>query len=45
MSKTLVIGALPMSLINFRGNLIKSLVANDHQVIARAGSDLHNPLN
>jgi glycosyltransferase involved in cell wall biosynthesis len=36
MSKILVIGALPSSLVNFRGELIKSLLANDHQVVAMA---------
>ncbi len=34
--KILLIGALPSSLINFRGELIKLFVSNDHQVIAMA---------
>lgn len=36
MSKIVVIGTLAESLINFRGDLIKSLVANGHQVIGMA---------
>ncbi|MEY8200126.1 MAG: glycosyltransferase family 4 protein [Colwellia sp.] len=34
--KVLIIGALPSSLVNFRGELIKSLVANGHEVVAMA---------
>ncbi len=34
--KICIIGALPLSLINFRGELIKSFVENGHQVIAMA---------
>jgi glycosyltransferase involved in cell wall biosynthesis len=34
--KICVIGALPSSLVNFRGELIKLLVANNHQVVAMA---------
>jgi len=34
--KICIIGALPSSLINFRGELIKSLVAEGHNVIAMA---------
>ncbi|NOR69590.1 MAG: glycosyltransferase [Methylomarinum sp.] len=36
MIKIIVIGALPNSLVNFRGELIDSLVSNGHQVIAMA---------
>ncbi|WP_020676309.1 glycosyltransferase family 4 protein [Geopsychrobacter electrodiphilus] len=38
MSKIIVIGALPESLINFRGELLKSFVANGHDVTAMAGN-------
>ncbi|MCK5667201.1 MAG: glycosyltransferase family 1 protein, partial [Thiotrichaceae bacterium] len=38
MIKIIVIGALPSSLVNFRGELISSLVSNGHQVIAMASS-------
>ena len=36
--KICIIGALPSSLINFRGELIKSFVTNGHQVIAMASN-------
>jgi len=36
MSKVIVIGALPSSLINFRGELIKLFIANGHKVVAIA---------
>ena len=36
MSKVLVIGALPESLLNFRGDLLRSLIAGGHKVIAMA---------
>lgn len=36
MAKVIVIGALPESLLNFRGNLIKDFVAAGHDVIAMA---------
>ncbi|MEY8197907.1 MAG: glycosyltransferase family 4 protein [Colwellia sp.] len=36
MKKIIIIGALPFSLINFRGELIKAFVANGHKVIAMA---------
>lgn len=36
MSKVIVIGALPSSLINFRGELLTALVAAGHQVIGMA---------
>jgi len=36
MLKIIIIGALPSSLINFRGELIKSFVENDHKVITMA---------
>lgn len=34
--KVLIIGALPESLLNFRGNLIKDIRVNGHEVIAMA---------
>lgn len=34
MSKVLVIGVLPESLLNFRGDLIKAVVASGHDVVA-----------
>ena len=36
MNKILIIGTLPASLVNFRGELIELLVANDQQVVAMA---------
>jgi glycosyltransferase involved in cell wall biosynthesis len=36
--KICIIGTLPSSLINFRGELIKSFVSNGHQVIAMASN-------
>jgi len=36
MSKILIIGALPSSLINFRGELIKLFLTRNHQVVAMA---------
>jgi len=36
LSKILIIGVLPSSLINFRGELIKLFVTNGHEVIAMA---------
>lgn len=35
--KVIIIGALAESLVNFRGDLIKSLVASGHEVVAMAG--------
>lgn len=37
MSKIVIIGALAESLLNFRGDLIRSLVASGHTVVAMAG--------
>jgi glycosyltransferase involved in cell wall biosynthesis len=34
--KVIIIGALPSSLVNFRGELIKSFLANGHEVVAMA---------
>jgi len=36
MSRIIIIGALPSSLVNFREELIKLFIANNHQVIAMA---------
>ncbi len=41
MARILIIGALPLSLVNFRGPLIKALVAKGHQVLTAA--DGHDP--
>lgn len=38
MSRVVVVGALPESLINFRGNLLKALVASGHEVTAMAAA-------
>ncbi|MBN1905483.1 MAG: glycosyltransferase family 4 protein [Deltaproteobacteria bacterium] len=39
MSRVVLIGALPESLINFRGNLLNALMAAGHMVTAMAGTD------
>lgn len=38
MLKIIIIGALPSSLINFRGELIKSFISHGHQVVAMASN-------
>jgi glycosyltransferase involved in cell wall biosynthesis len=38
MAKILVVGALPLSLVNFRGDLIRALVGAGHEVVAMADS-------
>jgi glycosyltransferase involved in cell wall biosynthesis len=43
--KICVIGALPSSLVNFRGELIKLLVANNHQVVAMASGASTEEIN
>lgn len=40
MSKVLIIGALPESLINFRGDLIRLLTNSGHKVIGMASEDI-----
>lgn len=40
MAKVTIIGALPQSLLNFRGDLLKALVAAGHDVTAMAGEDV-----
>jgi len=42
--KICIIGTLPSSLLNFRGELIKSFVANGHQVIAMASNATKNEI-
>lgn len=39
MSRIVVIGALPESLLNFRGDLLKSLVSEGHEVVAMAAAE------
>lgn len=41
MSKVLVVGGIPFSLVNFRGDLLKAMTANGHKVfVASNGHDL-----
>lgn len=39
MAKLLIIGGLPVSLVNFRGTLIRELVGRGHEVLACAGGE------
>ena len=39
MSKVLIFGGTPFSLVNFRGDLIKAIHKNGHQVFGLSGSD------
>src|SRR5438105_344447 len=39
LSRIVIIGALPQSLVNFRGDLIEALTAAGHEVTAMAGAE------
>jgi hypothetical protein len=43
--KIIIVGALPSSLLNFREELLRSLITKEHEVIAMASSATNCEIN